>query len=123
MVKGRRRISNMISGINNSDGVMVHDQKSVVKVIETYFEGVYQSRGREGENFAVLDGMSAQISDEEWFILDRPFEEDEVHTALMEMHPNKTPGPDGFTNVSKHLHESCKGTRALSGHSIFGWAV
>ncbi|RVW38818.1 LINE-1 reverse transcriptase-like [Vitis vinifera] len=38
-----------------------------------------------------------QISQEEAEILERPFIEDEIHGALMEMNGDKAPGPDGFT--------------------------
>ncbi|RVW29557.1 hypothetical protein CK203_077422 [Vitis vinifera] len=38
-----------------------------------------------------------QISQEEAEILERPFTEDEIHGALMEMNGDKAPGPDGFT--------------------------
>ncbi|RVW80404.1 hypothetical protein CK203_042300 [Vitis vinifera] len=38
-----------------------------------------------------------QISQEEAEILERPFTEEEIHGALMEMNGDKAPGPDGFT--------------------------
>ncbi|RVW82268.1 LINE-1 reverse transcriptase-like [Vitis vinifera] len=38
-----------------------------------------------------------QISQQEAVILERPFTEDEIHVALMDMNGDKAPGPDGFT--------------------------
>ncbi|RVW33902.1 hypothetical protein CK203_082918 [Vitis vinifera] len=38
-----------------------------------------------------------QISQQEAENLERPFTEDEIHVALMEMNGDKAPGPDGFT--------------------------
>ena len=38
-----------------------------------------------------------QISQQEAENLERPFTEDEIHGALMEMNGDKAPGPDGFT--------------------------
>ncbi|XP_034674249.1 uncharacterized protein LOC117905435 [Vitis riparia] len=38
-----------------------------------------------------------QISHQEAENLERPFSEDEIHAALMEMNGDKAPGPDGFT--------------------------
>ncbi|KAJ9683534.1 hypothetical protein PVL29_019210 [Vitis rotundifolia] len=38
-----------------------------------------------------------QISHQEVENLERPFTEDEIHAALMEMNGDKAPGPDGFT--------------------------
>ncbi|RVW77375.1 LINE-1 retrotransposable element ORF2 protein [Vitis vinifera] len=38
-----------------------------------------------------------QISQQEAENLERPFTEDEIHAALMEMNEDKAPGPDGFT--------------------------
>ncbi|RVW91853.1 LINE-1 reverse transcriptase-like [Vitis vinifera] len=38
-----------------------------------------------------------QISQEEAEILERPFTEEEIYGALMEMNGDKAPGPDGFT--------------------------
>ena len=38
-----------------------------------------------------------QISQEEAEILERPFTEEEIQGALMEMNGDKAPGPDGFT--------------------------
>ena len=37
-----------------------------------------------------------QISQQEAENLERPFTEDEIHGALMEMNGDKAPGPDGF---------------------------
>ncbi|RVX22233.1 LINE-1 reverse transcriptase-like [Vitis vinifera] len=38
-----------------------------------------------------------QISQQEAETLERPFTEDEIYVALMEMNGDKAPGPDGFT--------------------------
>ena len=38
-----------------------------------------------------------QISQQEAETLERPFSEDEIYVALMEMNGDKAPGPDGFT--------------------------
>ena len=38
-----------------------------------------------------------QISQQEAEILEFPFSEDEVHSALMDMNGDKAPSPDGFT--------------------------
>ena len=38
-----------------------------------------------------------QISQEETEMLERPFTEEEIQGALMEMNGDNAPGPDGFT--------------------------
>ena len=38
-----------------------------------------------------------QISQQEAETLERPFTEEEIYVALMEMNGDKAPGPDGFT--------------------------
>ena len=40
-----------------------------------------------------------QISQQEADILELPFMEEEVHSALMDMNGDKAPGPDGFTGA------------------------
>ena len=49
---------------------------------------------------ADIEGLNLnQISQQEADILELPFMEEEVHSALMDMNGDKAPGPDGFTGA------------------------
>ncbi|RVW82549.1 hypothetical protein CK203_047063 [Vitis vinifera] len=48
-----------------------------------------------------------QISQEEAEMLERPFTEEEIQGALMEMNGDKAPGPDGFTGFLAKLLGKC----------------
>ncbi|KAK9118611.1 hypothetical protein Scep_016704 [Stephania cephalantha] len=59
-VKGRRR-RNMIVGLCNRQGRMVHGQLGMVRLVGEYFEDVYPSRGG-NEDFAMLEGMERKVT-------------------------------------------------------------
>ncbi|RVW22389.1 putative mitochondrial protein [Vitis vinifera] len=55
---------------------------------------------REGNKNTGYRGLNLnQISQQEADILELPFMEEEVHSALMDMNGDKAPGPDGFTGA------------------------
>ena len=47
---------------------------------------------------ADIEGLNLQnLNHNEAEVLELPFTDDEIHSALMEMNGDKAPGPDGFT--------------------------
>lgn len=51
------------------------------------------------DSVEVLDSVTSAITREQNLKLSMPVTDDEVKEALFQMHPDKSPGPDGMTLV------------------------
>ena len=77
------------------NGVWLSEEQEVRTGIADAFQ---QLLTEDSEWKANIGGLNLnQISQQEVEILEFPFSEDEVHSALMDMNGDKAPGPDGFT--------------------------
>ncbi|KAM6558835.1 uncharacterized protein LOC133033269 [Cannabis sativa] len=61
------------------------------------------------KNSTVLDGVRPSVSREQNDELLLPISEEEVRSALFQMHPDKSPGPDGMTPAFYQKHWSIVG--------------
>jgi hypothetical protein len=91
----RRRV-NRITKIIDEDGREWKKQHDIGKAFVNFFQQLYSS----GEVVGVEDclyGLEKRVSDDMNTTLMREFTMMEVETALKQMHPLKSPGPDGFS--------------------------
>ena len=77
------------SGRDNEE--VVEKEEEIVD----YFRKLYSSRSRRGVCFGGLEWAPIRAEYRSW--VERPFEENEVRTAVEKCEGDKAPGPDGFT--------------------------
>ena len=60
-----------------------------------YFSDIFHSNGPT-DTLAVVAAIKPVVTDSMNRFLCQPFQADEVHRALKQMHPKKSPDPDGM---------------------------
>ncbi|KAM6545103.1 hypothetical protein CsatB_025839 [Cannabis sativa] len=106
-VASARKRNNSISQLKDSNGVWVDWESGLQGVIKDYFSDLFQSSGT--NLGTVLDRIRPSISCVQNEELLTPVSEDEVRSALFQMHPDKSPGPDGMTPAFYQKHWSIVG--------------
>jgi len=93
-----RRKINHIRSISDEQGRVWRKNKDVSRAFLSYYEQLFtaQSYGNVEECIRFVD---SRITDEmnNWLL--HNFSEEEVHRALFQIHPLKSPGPDGYLAV------------------------
>ncbi|KAL0449153.1 UNVERIFIED_CONTAM: LINE-1 retrotransposable element O protein [Sesamum latifolium] len=98
---------NSISRLHKEDGSWSESSEEVQQIMIDYFNGLFTSVNPSEEDIEVaLRGLSVKVSAEMNEELLQPYTEDEVRTALSQMYPYKSPGPDGMSPVffQKYWH-------------------
>ncbi|GAU44733.1 hypothetical protein TSUD_88180 [Trifolium subterraneum] len=90
----------------NDDDVVVTNQEGLCEVAKSYFESLFKAV--EGNQEPVLSLIQPRVTDIDNERLTAPILKEEIHTALMQMHPDKSPGPDGFNPAFyQHFWQLC----------------
>ena len=93
-----RRKQNMITRIWDKFGRWCEDKDSIANATVTYFEDIYST-----SNPILIDEVTAAIptivTEEMNMELSRNFTREEIVTALKQIHPKKSPGPDGMSAI------------------------
>ncbi|XP_065855885.1 uncharacterized protein [Euphorbia lathyris] len=118
-VKARRQI-NQISCLENEEGAEVSDQYGLGSVVRSYFEKVYQTSER--IDFDAISFLPVKISANMNADLTQNFTFEEFTVAINQMHPGKSPGPDGLNSgffqqywklIGKDILTACAGWLAM----------
>ncbi|XP_060963958.1 uncharacterized protein LOC115723947 [Cannabis sativa] len=100
--------NNSISRLQDSNGDWVTWEAGLANVITSYFHDLFSTSS---VNLgSVLDGIQPTVSREQNEDLLRTISEEEVRNALFQMHPDKSPGPDGMTPAFYQKHWGIVGT-------------
>ncbi|CAM8994384.1 unnamed protein product [Rhodiola kirilowii] len=94
----RRKKSNIISRMQNEEGVWLTDERQIGEVTKRYFTNIFStSRGqvREDQNHS-FSNIQRMVTAEMSRKLCEPVTATEVQAAIFQMSPMKAPGPDGF---------------------------
>ncbi|XP_062114673.1 uncharacterized protein LOC133825790 [Humulus lupulus] len=91
----KRRRRNQVVSLKDENGLLRDWDSGLEKVMVDYFQNLFFASctnwGR------ILDCVPTSISEDINLDLIKPVEPEEVKQALFQMHPDKSPGPDGFS--------------------------
>ncbi|CAA7038820.1 unnamed protein product [Microthlaspi erraticum] len=105
-----RRARNNISVIEDDEGKTVYEEAKIAEVITKYFEKMFTSQaGSRAET--VNQGITPSISEETNRRLIQIPSPQEVNAAIFLIHPDKAPGPDGFSASFFHSNWGTIGER------------
>ena len=93
-----RRRRNRIEGLCDKEGVWREDKEVVNGIILDYFKEIY-STSFPMEFGGSLRVLNRRVSDDMNDLLLKEFRAKEVRRALKQMHPTKSPGPDGMSPI------------------------
>lgn len=91
-----RKRRNKIARLKNDDGSWVENQVSLCNLIANYFTNLFLPTEVNVGDYSFLDPIGRVITVDQNQELTRDFSIKEFKEALFQMHPDKSPGPDGF---------------------------
>ncbi|XP_074315639.1 uncharacterized protein LOC141651843 [Silene latifolia] len=94
---GERKRKNFIGKLIDENGIERSGEENVERIVVNYFENLFTSSNP--SNFDVLDSVGRRVTSEMNRLLALDYNEEEVVTALNQMHPLKAPGPDGMNGL------------------------
>ena len=91
-----RRARKRISVIENSAGIPVYEDDKIVEVISSYFQDIFTSSNPDPSDIIIraLTPCISEAMNNSLTGLPSPLE---IKEALFAIHPDKAPGPDGFS--------------------------
>ncbi|CAA7029244.1 unnamed protein product [Microthlaspi erraticum] len=91
-----RRAQNTISVIVDGNGTSVFEEEKIEEVITNYFTEMFTSQGASCAE-TINQSISPKISEETNKMLIKIPTLEEIKAAIFSIHPDKAPGPDGFS--------------------------
>ena len=86
---------NVITGLLDSHGVWQEEEHKIREVVVGYYAGLF-SLNRPTEFTELFNAVQPKVSKDMNRMLNLPFQAMEVFSALKQMYPLKSPGPDGM---------------------------
>ncbi|KAK2377607.1 hypothetical protein QL285_078261 [Trifolium repens] len=83
-----------IERLVKENNVVATKQEDLCDVAKQYFDTLF--RAAKGNYDPVLSIIQPKVTEADNERLTAPISKEEIHTALMQMHPDKSPGPGGF---------------------------
>lgn len=113
-----RKSRNKVKGLNDAAGNWQTNPELVSKILVQYYEGIFKSEGSDLEALdGILDSVHSRVSEDMNEALLAYYSDEEIKKALFQMHPSKSPGPDGmspfFFQIFWHVvhHDVCLAVR------------
>ncbi|KAM6549548.1 hypothetical protein CsatB_021224 [Cannabis sativa] len=94
MASSRKR-HNQIQKLKNDNGEWVNWDNGLPTVVTNYFNGLFHASGSACQE--IVDSVDTRVSSFANIELQQHISEEEVKKAVFQMHPDKSPGPDGMT--------------------------
>lgn len=103
----RRRRKNQIKSLQKPDGQLTENTTEMENMTTTFYQQLYTSEGVHDME-QVLDTVPTKVTPAMNEILNSPYSQQEVKTALFQMYPIKSPGPDGYpAHFFQHHWDTC----------------
>ncbi|GAU43245.1 hypothetical protein TSUD_241360 [Trifolium subterraneum] len=83
-----------VTKLIDDNGTEAHTQEELCEVAKSYFDTLFKPR--DGDHDPVLNLIQPRVTDDDNFVLTAPITKVEIQQALFQMHPDKSPGPDGL---------------------------
>jgi hypothetical protein len=83
----------MIKALQNSLGLEITDPAELKQMANIFYQNMYASQGVQNMD-GVLDHVPRKVIEEMNATLCAPYTSNEVKTALFQIFPTKTPGPE-----------------------------
>ena len=98
-LENARQSNKVITTLNSSDGVEIHDQRMIIHIMSTFYSNLYSSCNPEQEtidNFLNTIHIDGKLNEKEKGKLESFPSVDECTNAIMKINENKSPGSDGI---------------------------
>jgi hypothetical protein len=105
----QRRRSNFLSSIKDLSGTLWTNPDDIGMAFTNYFQQLFSTKGVTGVD-ECIGGVTSRVSPDMNARLTAVFTPEEVDHALGQMHPLKSPGPDGFGASFYQKHWQIVGT-------------
>ncbi|XP_061993936.1 uncharacterized protein LOC133711869 [Rosa rugosa] len=93
-----RRSRNKVTGITNEEGMWTSDPDQISETLVRYYENIFHTEGSDSAAIStVLQALQPKVTDSMNEVLLAPYTDEEIKKALFQMHPSKSPGPDGMS--------------------------
>ncbi|KAK9995716.1 hypothetical protein SO802_020402 [Lithocarpus litseifolius] len=92
----QRRKKNNIMGLYDEEGVWHIDEDKIACIAEEYYKQLFTSSTSLNMDDVIVF-VDRMVTEGMAHSLTRPYTEEEVKAALFQMHPSKSPGPDGMS--------------------------
>ncbi|GAU19381.1 hypothetical protein TSUD_76250 [Trifolium subterraneum] len=86
----KKKVTKLIA----DNGTEAHTQEELCEVAKSYFDTLFKPR--DGDHDPILNLIQPRVTDDDNLVLTAPITKVEIQQALFQMHPDKSPGPDGF---------------------------
>ncbi|GAU20296.1 hypothetical protein TSUD_337770 [Trifolium subterraneum] len=86
----KKKVTKLIA----DNGTEAHTQEELCEVAKSYFDTLFKPR--DGDHDPVLNLIQPRVTDGDNRVLTAPITKVEIQQALFQMHPEKSPRPDGF---------------------------
>ncbi|PNX76010.1 ribonuclease H, partial [Trifolium pratense] len=83
-----------VTRLTTDTGTEALSQEDLCEVAKNYFGTLF--RPRNGDYDPALNLIQTKVTEDDNFLLTAPITKVEIQQALFQMHPDKSPGPDGF---------------------------
>ena len=93
-----RKKKNTIFKLMDDRGIQRESDSEVAEAAVSYFKNLYRT-SHPDKIMEVVEAVDPKVSDEMNQFLIKQFTRDEIEAALKQMHPTKSPGPDGMPAI------------------------